>query len=182
MTDVITLTGIIGTVPRNSKTPEGLHITSFRLASTQRRFDRGQQKWVDAETNWFSINAFRQIAANAATSLNKGDRVIVTGRVRVRPWEKDGRTGTSVEVDADALGHDLFWGTSSFVRTIASGLAGQSASAATEQTTETFGDPMGGGIVDDDGEAETDAGASDDLDGQRESFRPVALSDATTPF
>jgi single-strand DNA-binding protein len=34
--------------------------------------------------------------------------------VKVRDWTTDERTGTSIEVEADSLGHDLLWGTSSY--------------------------------------------------------------------
>ena len=49
MSDQITLTGLVATPPKHIVTSDGLQITSFRLASTQRRFDRAQDKWVDAD-------------------------------------------------------------------------------------------------------------------------------------
>ena len=116
MSDTITLTGIVGTEPRSLTTAEGLAITSFRLASTQRRFDKGQEKWVDGETNWYSITTFRQLATNAAVSVKKGERILVTGKLRIRPWENSGKTGTNIEIEAESLGHDLLWGTAAFSR------------------------------------------------------------------
>lgn len=116
MSDTITLTGIVGTEPRAVTTSEGLAITSFRLASTQRRFDKGQEKWVDGETNWYSVTTFRQLATNSAVSIKKGERILVTGRLRIREWENAGKAGTNIEIDADALGHDLSWGTAAFSR------------------------------------------------------------------
>ena len=116
MSDIITLTGIVGTEPRALTTSEGLAITSFRLASTQRRFDKAQEKWIDGETNWYSITTFRQLAANAAVSVKKGERILVTGRLRIREWQNNEKSGTNIEIDADALGHDLSWGTAAFSR------------------------------------------------------------------
>jgi single-strand DNA-binding protein len=116
MTDQLTLTGLIATTPRHIVTSEGLAITSFRLASQQRRFDKSQGGWADAETNWYTITAFRELALNASQSLNKGDRVVAVGRLKVRDWSSDDRSGTSVEVEADSLGHDLHWGVSSYQR------------------------------------------------------------------
>jgi single-strand DNA-binding protein len=116
VSDIITLTGIVGTEPRAVTTAEGLAITSFRLASTQRRFDKGQEKWVDGETNWYSITTFRQLATNSAVSVKKGERILVTGRLRIREWENAGKSGTNIDVEADALGHDLSWGTAAFSR------------------------------------------------------------------
>ncbi len=108
----------MATTPRHLVTQDGLPITSFRLASSQRRFDRSQNRWIDGETNWFTITSFRQLAINSSESVNKGDRVLVTGKLRVRDWDNGERSGTSVEIDADAIGHDLSWGTATFVRTI----------------------------------------------------------------
>lgn len=116
MTDQLTLTGLIATTPRHIVTSEGLAITSFRLASQQRRFDRNSNQWADADTNWYTVTAFRDLAINASQSLNKGDRVVTVGRLKVRDWSNDDRSGTSVEVEADSLGHDLHWGVSQFQR------------------------------------------------------------------
>lgn len=116
MSDIVTLTGIVGTEPRALTTAEGLAITSFRLASTQRRFDKSQEKWVDGETNWYSITTFRQLATNAAVSVKKGERILVTGRLRIREWESGGKAGTNIDIEAEALGHDLSWGTANFSR------------------------------------------------------------------
>ena len=99
-------------------TQDGLPITSFRLASSQRRFDRSQNRWIDGETNWFTVTCFRQLAINTSESINKGDRIVATGKLRVRDWDNGERSGTSVEIDADAIGHDLSWGTATFIRTI----------------------------------------------------------------
>lgn len=118
MTDIITLTGLVATSPRHITTSEGLAITSFRLASNQRRFDRGQNAWVDGDTNWYTITAFRQLGVHAASSIEKGQRVIVTGRVRIRDWESGEKSGTTVEVDAESIGHDLTWGRASFTRSV----------------------------------------------------------------
>ena len=116
MSDTITLTGLVATPPKHIVTNEGLQITSFRLASTQRRFNRVEQKWEDADTNWYTVTAFRSLAANAIGSILKGQRVIVSGRLRIRDWRTDDKSGTTIEVDADSLGHDLTFGTSAFTR------------------------------------------------------------------
>ena len=116
----ITITGLVATTPRHIVTGEGLPITSFRLAAPHRRFDAASGKWADTDTNWYTIVSFRQLATNAARSLNKGERVILSGKLRIREWETDDKTGTNVEVEAEAIGHDLTWGTSVHSRTPAS--------------------------------------------------------------
>lgn len=117
MSDTITITGLVAIAARHIVTSEGLPITSFRLASTQRRFDTSAEKWIDGETNWYTVTAFRQLATHTAESVNKGDRILVVGKLRMREWENDERTGTNVEIEAEAIGHDLTWGTGVFTRT-----------------------------------------------------------------
>lgn len=116
MHDNIIVSGIVGTDPRSITTSEGLTITSFRVASQQRRYDRQRSAWVDGTTNWYSVSAFRRLAENVAASVSKGDRVLVAGRMRVRDWHNDTRAGVSVEIEADCVGHDLTWGRSVFSR------------------------------------------------------------------
>jgi single-strand DNA-binding protein len=118
LSEIVTVSGLVATTPRHLVTQDGLPITSFRLAASHRRFDRTTNKWVDGETNWFTVTAFRQLAINAAGSVSKGERVLITGKLRVRDWDNGERAGTSVEVEADAIGHDLTWGTASFTRTV----------------------------------------------------------------
>src|SRR5690554_5032352 len=118
MTDTITLTGLVATEPKHLTTAEGLPITSFRLASSLRRFDRKTQTWVEVGTNWYTVSSFRRLAMSAAASIAKGDRVIVTGRLRLREWQNADKAGMSIEVDADVLGHDLNWGTAKYMRTM----------------------------------------------------------------
>ena len=118
MPDAITLTGLVATPPRHLVTSEGLPITSFRLASTQRRFDRSQEKWIDGETNWYTVTAFRQLALNSNASVDKGQRVIVTGRLKIREWQNGEKSGTTIEIEAESIGHDLSWGTANFTRSV----------------------------------------------------------------
>lgn len=118
MAETLTVAGLVATTPRHLVTSDGLPITSFRLASATRRFDSSTSKWVEGDTNWYTITAFRQLATNSAGSINKGDRIMVHGILRVRDWDNGERSGTSVELEADAIGHDLTWGTSDFTRTV----------------------------------------------------------------
>jgi single-strand DNA-binding protein len=118
VSESFTVSGLVATTPRHLVTQEGLPITSFRLASSKRRFDRTKKIWIDGETNWFTVTAFRQLAINSATSVSKGDRIVVNGKLKVRDWDNGERSGTSVEVEADSLGHDLTWGTAEFTRTV----------------------------------------------------------------
>lgn len=118
MSESFTVSGLVATTPRHLVTQEGLPITSFRLASSKRRFDKTKKIWVEGDTNWFTITSFRQLAINSAASISKGDRIVVSGKLKIRDWDNGERSGTSVEVDAESLGHDLVWGTAEFSRTV----------------------------------------------------------------
>lgn len=118
MSEIVTVAGLVATTPRHLVTQDGLPITSFRLAASHRKFDRTTNKWIDGETNWFTVTAFRQLAINVAGSISKGERILVTGKLRVRDWDNGERVGTSVEIEADSVGHDLCWGNSAFTRTV----------------------------------------------------------------
>lgn len=174
MTDTITLTGLVATDPRHIVTSEGLAITTFRLASTQRRFDRSQEKWIDGDTNWYTITAFRQLAMNSASSLKKGERVVVTGRLRIREWQSGERTGLNIDVEADAIGHDLAWGSSTFSRSISGATI---ATAETEPASSSIEGSAGDGTGDGSNEvAQNSIGTETDADS--EDSRPMA----TLPF
>jgi single-strand DNA-binding protein len=121
MGDTITLTGNIATDPRYKVTQNGLPILDFRLVTSERRFDEDTKAWVDGATNWYSVSVYRGLAKHASMSLKKGQRVVVSGRLRLNSWEHEGRQGFSAEVSADAIGHDLLFGTSSFTKATASG-------------------------------------------------------------
>jgi single-strand DNA-binding protein len=111
------VSGLVATTPRHLITADGLPITSFRLAVSAETLNHSTGNWVE-ETNWYTITAFKQLAINTAGSVNKGERVIVAGKLRVRDWDNGERAGTSVEIEADLIGHDLTYGTAVFKRTI----------------------------------------------------------------
>lgn len=124
MKDIITVTGIVGTTPRSHTTTDGLTILSFRLASTHRVYQEDTGAWVDSDTNWYTVTAFRQLAINCESSLEKGNRVVVSGTLRLKEWHKprsngDGlESGTNIEIEAQTIGHDLNWGTAKFEKVL----------------------------------------------------------------
>lgn len=112
----VTIAGNIVAEPDRRVTTNGAPFTALRVASTIRRRTRDGE-FVDGPTSYYQVTAFRSLALNAANSLSKGDPVIVHGRQRVNQWQRnDGTWGTSVEIDASNIGHDLTRGTSEFTR------------------------------------------------------------------
>jgi single-strand DNA-binding protein len=114
MSDTITVIGNIATPPERKVTANGLVITSFRLATNDSRFDRQTNTWIDGEPNYFSVSIFRALAENAYYSLHRGERIIVSGKLRIKQWETATTKGWTAEIDADAVGHDLQFGTTRF--------------------------------------------------------------------
>ena len=112
----LTLIGNVATDIRSTRSREGVPITSFRIASTTRRFERGKG-WIDVDTIFVTVVCWRALAEHVSSSLSKGEPVIVTGRLRMRQWSADdGRSGTAVELEAQAVGHDLGRGIAAFTR------------------------------------------------------------------
>jgi single-strand DNA-binding protein len=132
MTDTITVRGFVATEIRSSTTPGGVPTASFRLGSAERRYDRAANAWVDGNINWFTVQGYRQLAGNMGCSIKKGQRVIIVGKLKMRSWEKDGRVYHDAEIDADAVGHDLKWGTANFIR-----------NSGNPQAADAFGPPDG---------------------------------------
>jgi single-strand DNA-binding protein len=136
MSDNITVRGFVASEIRSSTTPGGVATANFRLGSTERRFDRTANSWVDGNTNWFTVQGYRQLAGNIGCSIKKGQRVIVVGRLKMRSWEKDGRVYHVAEIDAESVGHDLMWGSANFIRVAGGGGQGTAAPSATPPNDE----------------------------------------------
>lgn len=116
MSDHITLVGnIVGDLEQRT-TRGGGTVAAFRLAVGERRFDREKGEWVDAHTNFYAVSVFGELGAHALRSFQKGERVLLSGRLRLREWETETKRGVSADVVADAIGHDLRWGVSTFQR------------------------------------------------------------------
>ena len=88
MQELIALQGLVATTPRTVTTKDGFPLTSFRLVSAARRFNREIAQWEDSNTNWYTVVGFRRIAENMSASLEKGQRVILQGRLRVKETAK----------------------------------------------------------------------------------------------
>lgn len=100
----ITLTGRAGDDARYAVTPSGKHVVNVSLAFTEREQDeRGE--WRDGNTTWFRVALWDKNAEVIARDIRRGDLVVVTGRVRLRTYERrDGGEGYSLEIIADHLG------------------------------------------------------------------------------
>ncbi len=118
----ITLVGNLTRDPELRFTPSGAAVADFTVASTSRTFDRQTNEWKDGDTLFIRCSAWRQLAENVAGSLTKGTRVVVTGSLKVREYERqDGGRGTSVEMTVDEVGPSLRNATAQVTRTTGGG-------------------------------------------------------------
>ena len=104
----ITVVGNLVADPELRFTPAGQPVATFRIASTPRIMDRQTNEWKDGDSLFLSCNVWRQAAENVAESLQRGMRVIVTGRLKQRNYEtKEGDKRTVYEVEVDDVGPSL---------------------------------------------------------------------------
>src|SRR5918997_5693598 len=92
---------------RRTKNSQTL-VANFRVASTSRRFDRDNNRWVDGDSLRVRVNCWRRLAEGVASSVTVGDPVVVVGRLYTRDWtDAENNPRLSYEMDAVAVGHDL---------------------------------------------------------------------------
>ncbi|MET8696826.1 single-stranded DNA-binding protein [Streptomyces bauhiniae] len=122
---VITVIGNLVDDPELRFTPSGAAVTKFRVASTPRTFDRQTNEWKDGESLFLTCSVWRQMAENAAESLQRGMRVIVQGRLKQRSYEdREGVKRTVYELDVEEVGASLRNATAKVTKTSGGGNGG----------------------------------------------------------
>jgi single-strand DNA-binding protein len=146
----VALVGNITRDPELRFTPTGQATATFGLAVNRRWQNRQTQEWEEA-TSFFDVVCWREMAENAAESLSRGSRVLVTGRLEQRSWETaDGDKRSKIEVVADEIGPSLRWATAQVTKNERRGPgegapAPRQAAPATASATAGGGDQSGGG-------------------------------------
>lgn len=105
---MVTVTGNVAgdVVARRVGANEEHMLVTFRVASSERRWDKASEAWVDGDRFTAQVNCWRRVAEGARL-LTKGDPVVVTGRLSVREFEVDGVRRYMTEISANAVGPDL---------------------------------------------------------------------------
>jgi single-strand DNA-binding protein len=115
---IITVVGNLTADPELRFTPSGAAVASFTVASTPRTFDRQTNEWKDGDALFLRCSIWRQAAENVAESLQRGMRVVVTGRLQQRSYEtREGEKRTVVEMQVDEVGPSLRYATAKVNRT-----------------------------------------------------------------
>ena len=129
MDNNVTLVGNVTRDPEIRYTPNGQTVATFGLAVNRRWQNRQNNEWEE-QTSFFDVKCWSQMAENVSESVQRGTRVIVTGRLEQRSWETDnGEKRSKIEVVADEIGPSLRWATaqvSKIERSQAGGGAGTS--------------------------------------------------------
>lgn len=144
----ITVVGNVAAAPRLRSLADGTVVADFRVAQTPSRYDKARECWVDLEPLWFTVSCWRGVAENAKLSFDKGDKVIVTGRLTTRSWTTDkDEVRSSLEIDATSVGMDISRGPvlqKRFERTTATT---EDKAAEPWETTEPGVDPTTGEVL-----------------------------------
>ena len=158
----ITVVGNLVADPELRFTASGQPVATFRIASTPRIRDNATNEWKDGDSLFLTCNVWRQAAENVAESLQRGMRVIVTGRLKQRNYEtKEGEKRTVYEVEVDDVGPSLRNASAKVTRAQRSGSGygggqgggqggqgGQSSSGGGRQEDPWASDSNGGGYSD----------------------------------
>ena len=111
---VIHMIGHAGTDVDYRQVGNGTDLSSFRLASTPRRFDRSSNQFVDGTTTWITVQCWRSLAVHVRDAVRRGDPLVVIGKLRTEEWIKDDARQSRIVLEAVSVGHDLSRGVSSF--------------------------------------------------------------------
>jgi single-strand DNA-binding protein len=145
MEALLQMTGYVGGDVNLRATASSVPVADFRLACTPRILRSNQ--WVDADTTWITVKAFRGLAENVAASVRRGDPVIVLGRLRTSTWVKDEQTYERLELEAASVGHDLNRGRTTFHRkTVVSGEAEEAGAPRSPEVPEPEEAMAGSGV------------------------------------
>ncbi|MGL4745730.1 MAG: single-stranded DNA-binding protein [Dermatophilaceae bacterium] len=142
----VTIIGNLTADPELRFTPSGAAVANFTVASTPRTFDRQSQEWKDGETLFMRCAIWRDAAENVAESLNRGTRVVVTGRLKSRSYEtKEGEKRTVVELDVDEVGPSLRYASAKVTKADRGSGGGGFGGGQQQDPWATGSAPQGGG-------------------------------------
>lgn len=108
----ISMVGTLTSDPELRFTPSGAGVVNFTVACNDRRKNKTTGEWEDGDATFLRCNLWRQAAENVAESLIRGQRVMVSGRLKQRSYEtREGEKRTVFEVEVDEIGPSLKWAT-----------------------------------------------------------------------
>lgn len=121
--------------------PSGVAVANFTIAVSQRQFDKAQQQWIDGESMFLRVSAFRDLAEHIAETVTKGQRLIVVGKLKSRTYEKDGEKRTVFEVEADEVGPSLRFATAKVAKASREGSSSTSGGGQAKASDDPWNTP-----------------------------------------
>jgi single-strand DNA-binding protein len=95
--NTITIVGNVGKPVELKFSQGGMAVGTFTVATTSGKDDK-------KVTVWHNVTVFGQMAEHTASSLEKGSRVIVVGKLDISSYEKDGQKKYTTKILADEIG------------------------------------------------------------------------------
>ena len=156
MTQIITVHGGLVAIPEMRFTQSGTAFASFTVASSDRVQNRDTGKWEDGKDRLFLRGtAWGNLAENiAASNLEKGAQIAVTGKLLTREWEQDGQKRSQVELKVNDFMVSLKHATAQVTRATQHGSGGGFGSGAGVGSSGGVSSPQnadsgfGGGFTD----------------------------------
>lgn len=112
----ITVVGNLTGDPELRFINSGAAVANFTIASTPRVYDKQAGEYKDGETLFLRCSLWRDAAENVAESLHRGTRVIATGKLKSRSYDKDGEKRTVIELEVDEIGPSLRYATAAVTK------------------------------------------------------------------
>jgi single-strand DNA-binding protein len=143
MSNTITIVGNLTREPEVRYTSSGRAVCNMGVASSRRYQQNGE--WTE-QTTFFNLTAWGSLGENAAASLHKGDRVVVSGRMESREYEVDGVKKTAWDLIVDEMGPSLRWARADIekIKTEQSGSNTPDPAPAAKSKPANNGDPVYG--------------------------------------
>jgi single-strand DNA-binding protein len=183
----IMLTGFVARDPELNITKKTkTAVVKVRVGTSSRYLNRATGEWVEGEVSYFDVTCWRHLAMNVKASLHKGDKVTLQGKFRTNSWtDSENRPRISIEIIADAVGHNLVAGWTIYNRAATNPSrvqeeleSGELARGDAESHTDSLAESHGEGDTESDGGFASDypelADRPSDLTGQpEEGARPL---------
>lgn len=138
--NVITIVGNLTDDPELRFTPNGVAVANVRVAVNRRTRNNQTNEWEDKLDGYFTVNVWRDHAENVAESLNRGTRVLVTGRLTSRSYQdKEGQTRWVTEIEADEICPSLRWATAQVAKVNRGGGGGGNSAGNGNGRSDSWG-------------------------------------------
>ena len=137
--NTVTVVGNCTRQPEQRFTPAGAPVTNLSVAYNRKYQKNGQDV---EEVSFFDVTCWGTLAENVAASINKGDRLIVSGRLDQRSWETpQGEKRSKLEITADEVSPSLRWATAQVSRATSGG-TGNTPQQAAQPEYDYSSDPF----------------------------------------